>query len=107
MRPFAEPLYLKLEGELDGLELAQINGLVSNDLGHRFLSGQMDNRFDLLIEQQQLTMQNTLQLQDLDVQAIEGKDGPPLQTAVALLEDRNGRFELQVPVACLLEVPFW
>lgn len=98
VRPFAEPLYLKLEGELDGLELAQINGLVSNDLGHRFLSGQMDNRFDLLIEQQQLTMQNTLQLQDLDVQAIEGKDGPPLQTAVALLEDRNGRFELQVPV---------
>ena len=105
LRPFAKDLYLKLDGQLSGMELALVNGLIRDDLGHRFLGGHLDNGFDLHIEKRKLTMSNELTLQDLNVEAIEGKDGPPLSTAIALLEDKNGRIEVGVPISGDLDNP--
>ncbi len=105
LRPFSKDLYLKLAGQLSGMELALVNGLIRDDLGHRFLGGHLDNGFDLHIEKRQLTMSNELALQDLNVEPIEGKDGPPLSTAIALLEDKNGRIELGVPISGDLDNP--
>jgi len=105
LRPFAKDLYLKLDGQLSGMELALVNGLIRDDLGHRFLGGHLDNGFDLHIEKRKLTMNNELKLQDLNVEAIEGKDGPPLSTAIALLEDKNGRIEVGVPISGDLDDP--
>jgi len=98
LRPFAQPFYIDAEGELSGMELAVVNGLVADALGHRFLAGQLDDTFSIRIEQQHLKMENALHLQDLDVEEISGKQGPPLATAIALLEDKNGIIELGVPV---------
>jgi len=105
LRPFSDDVYLNLDGQLSGLELALLNGLVRDDLGHRFLNGHLEDTFDLHIEKRHLKMENQLALQDLDVEAIEGKDGPPLSTAIALLEDTNGRIELGVPVEGDLDNP--
>ena len=99
VRPLAERLYLKAEGHLHGFGLTSVNGLVANDLGHRFLDGQFDDDFTITIDHDKLEMGNALALAGLDVEAIPDKDGPPLSTAIALLEDRDGNIKLEVPIA--------
>ena len=105
VRPLADKLYLKADGHLHGFGLTTVNGLIANDLGHRFLQGQLDNDFRITIENNQLDMANALALSSLEVEEIEGKKGPPLNTAVALLEDRDGNIKLEVPVAGDLSDP--
>ena len=105
LRPLSESVYLDAEGELNGLELAQVNALVADSIGHRFLAGQMDNSFSLNIDKQHLKMVNKLLLEDLDVEAIEGQQGPPLGAAIALLQDRDGKFSLDVPIEGDLDNP--
>jgi hypothetical protein len=43
-------------------------------------------------------MANQLRLSSVDVEELPGKQGPPLGTAIALLEDRDGNIKLDVPV---------
>ena len=105
VRPVADPLYLKAEGELAGLGLARLNGYIGNDLGHKFNEGQLDNRFDVQIADNTLTMGNFLELHKADAEALEGKDGPPLAMAIALLEDRDGYVKIDVPVEGQLDDP--
>ncbi len=98
MRPLADDFYIVAKGHLQGFGLSTVNGLIANDLGHRFGRGQIDDEFDIRIENNHLSMRNTLHLSEVEVEAIDGKDGPPLGTAVALLEDRDGNIKLDVPV---------
>jgi len=44
-------------------------------------------------------MQNTLALARAQVEQLPDKEGPPLGTAIALLEDRDGNIKLDVPIA--------
>ena len=74
------------------------SGLIANDLGHRFLKGQLDDDFTIHIEQDRMDMSNALALADVNAEEIAGKEGPPLATAIALLEDRDGNIKLEVPV---------
>lgn len=104
-RPLATEPYLKAEGHLHGFGLSTVNGLVANDLGHRFLEGQLDDDFTITIDENRLDMANALALAGLQVEEIEGKEGPPLSTAIALLEDRDGNIKLEVPVAGDLSDP--
>ena len=104
-RPLAEPVYLDAKGALEGLGLPRLNGYIANDLGHKFLGGQLDNRFDVKIEDNTLTMGNALELLNPQAEAIEGKDGPPLATAIALLEDRDGYVKIDVPIQGKLDDP--
>ena len=105
VRPLAKKLYLKAQGHLHGFGLSSVNGLIANDLGHRFLAGQLDNDFSITIDSEKLDMKNALAMASLDVEEIEGKEGPPLSTAIALLEDRDGNIKLEVPVAGDLSDP--
>jgi hypothetical protein len=99
VRPLAENLRLKAEGHLHGFGLSSVNGLVAKDLGHRFLDGQLDNDFTITIADNRLDMGNRLGLAGLAVEEIPGREGPPLATAIALLEDRDGNIRLELPVA--------
>jgi len=105
VRPLASDLYLKAEGHLHGFGLSAVNGLVANDLGHRFLEGQLDDDFTITIDSDRLDMGNALSMSSLQVEEIEGKEGPPLGTAIALLEDRDGNIKLELPVAGDLNDP--
>jgi hypothetical protein len=50
-------------------------------------------------------MKNFIELHGAEVEALEGKDGPPLGTAIALLEDRDGYVKIDVPVQGKLDDP--
>jgi hypothetical protein len=103
-RPLSD-LYLEAEGHLHGFALQAFNGLIANDLGHRFLNGQLDNDFAVTIDKQHLEMKNTLALSTVEVESLPDKEGPPLTMAVALLEDRDGNIKLEVPVSGDLNDP--
>jgi hypothetical protein len=104
-RPLVDPVYLDAKGELQGLGMPRLNGYIANDLGHKFLEGQLDVRFDVKIADNKLTMDNFLELHRAVVEPLEGKDGPPLTMAIALLEDRDGYVKLEVPVEGRLDDP--
>lgn len=99
VKPLADQLFLDAEGHLHGFGLTSVNGLIANDLGHRFLEGQIDNDFSIKIASEHLDMGNQLSLATLDVEELPDKQGPPLGTAIALLEDRDGNIKLEVPVS--------
>jgi hypothetical protein len=105
VRPLEESLFLDAEGHVQGLGLTSVNGLVGNDLGHRFNDGQLDNDFHIRIENNRLEMGNRLSMARLDVEELPDKEGPPLGTAIALLEDRDGNIKLEVPVSGDLSDP--
>jgi outer membrane protein OmpA-like peptidoglycan-associated protein len=105
VRPLADPLHLDAKGELAGLGMPRLNGFIANDLGYRFLSGQLDNRFDVKIADNTLKMGNALELHKAEAEALEGKDGPPLTLAIALLEDRDGYVKIDVPIEGRLDDP--
>ena len=104
-RPVADPLYLELKGELQGLGMPRLNGFIANDLGHKFLAGQLDARFDVKVADNHLKMGNSLELHGAEAEEIEGKSGPPLTTAIALLEDRDGYVKIDVPIEGQLDDP--
>jgi hypothetical protein len=104
-RPLGERRYLQIDGNIQAFGMRSLNGLVGQDLGHRFLEGQLDNDFELTIDARQLEMQNSLVLHRLTVEELEGKEGPPLATAIALLEDTDGNIKLKVPISGNLDDP--
>lgn len=105
IRPFAKEIYINAKGELSNFPLVQVDSFATQNLGHRFHDGYMDDQFTIKIVQRQLQMQNKLELLGLDVEALEGKEGPPIGLAVSLLEDRDGRIELEVPANGSLDDP--
>lgn len=105
VRPLGEHLFLEAEGHLHGFAMQAFNGLVANDLGHRFLDGQLDNDFKIKLDTNKLDMSNGLELASLEVEEIPDKEGPPLATAIALLENRDGNIKLDVPVSGDLSDP--
>jgi hypothetical protein len=104
-RPLAEKRFIEVEGHIEAFGMRSLNGLVGRDLGHRFLEGQLDNDFKLTIDARQLEMNNNLVLHRLTVEELEGKEGPPLSTAIALLEDSDGNIKLDVPISGNLDDP--
>lgn len=105
VRPLADSLYLDAEGHLYGFGLTSVNGLVANDLGHRFLDGQFNDDFRIRIAEDQLDMHNALGIAGVEVEALPDKEGPPLATAIALLEDRHGNIRLDVRLSGNLADP--
>lgn len=98
LKPLASDFYISAQGALSGLELAIVNPMIGDELGHQFLGGHLDDTFELTIDKGQMEMSNDLELVSLEVEEIEGKEGPPLSMAIGLLEDRDGKITLGVPV---------
>jgi outer membrane protein OmpA-like peptidoglycan-associated protein len=96
---------VKAKGEVKGLVLNHIAGYISNDLGHNFERGQLSDTFTLAIKDKHVTMSNQLEVHDLKAIAIEGKQGPPLDLAVKLLQDKDGILRITVPVEGDLDNP--
>ncbi len=97
-RPLQQPLLVDIKGHVEAFGLTTVNPLVADALGHRFLDGQLYDDYQLKIADGHLDMSNDLRLFKLEAEAIEGKEGPPLALAIALLEDKKGEIDLQLPV---------
>ena len=108
--------YAKVEGEMFPLDPAQklnINLLFNNInmtrlspysgkfVGYAFKDGKLDLDLDYHIENSQLLGENSIILHDLTLgDVIESPDALnlPLQLAIALLKDSNGKIDMDLPV---------
>ncbi len=98
---------LEIDTKLDNLELSTYSPYVAQLAGVYLDSGQLDTVVSAKAERGVLQGEIQLELDDLafqplspeDAERISGTVGVPLETAVDLLQDSEGRIELKLPVS--------
>jgi hypothetical protein len=101
-------LFLDVRGNVRGMELAQLSAYSDKYVGYGIEKGKMSFEVSYKIEGKQLTASNRLMLDQLAF----GKENPdpsikklPVRLAVALLADRNGVIDVNVPISGSLDDP--
>lgn len=110
--PFATHPGAFLKGEVQSLDLAPLSPYAAAALGYRIASGQLDGTLDLRIVEQRLRGGADLRLRGLELEPapdngaeLDRQLGMPLQTALAMLRDRDGEVRLDVPIRGDLDSP--
>ncbi|WP_371377049.1 DUF748 domain-containing protein [Thalassotalea aquiviva] len=101
---FKSPLNLEAKGRLDGVSLAQLSAFAEPVIGYEFTSGQLDHKFDLKLNNNNLDMKNKLKIRRVKLNntpvKVQGNNSSPLPLpmAISMLEDSKGLIELDVPI---------
>ncbi len=108
------PLYLDLVGEIRDLKLPVANPYSDQAIAWLIQQGNLQYKFNLKIENDQITSMNEVVLQKLRVaksarpdDAVKSKLGLPLGLIVALIKDGNGNIVVNVPVSGSFKDPKW
>lgn len=108
LNPLAKPLALDIVGKMQGLELPPLSPYAVKYAGHGIERGKlsMDVSYKVL-PNGQLTASNRLVLNQLTFgEPVEGAPASlPVKLAVALLADRNGVIDLDLPISGSLNDP--
>jgi uncharacterized protein involved in outer membrane biogenesis/outer membrane protein OmpA-like peptidoglycan-associated protein len=108
VNPLRGDLSLDVKAKVRGMELASLSAYSSRYIGYGIEKGKLSFEVAYRVENRKLTAENRLTLDQLTL----GKksDSPtaaklPVQFAVALLRDRNGVIDLNVPIEGTLDDP--
>jgi len=99
--------------ELDGLSLLELSPLTEQMVGYHIKSGQLSAELQTTIKDNQIDAQNKLHLNKLELESLDNdkskalqKNFPiPLETGLAMLQDKNDNIELSLPVKGDLNSP--
>ena len=99
--------------QLDGLSLLELSPLTEQTVGYHIKSGQLSAELQTSIKDNQIDAQNKLHLNKLELESIDNekskelqKNFPiPLETGLAMLQDKNDNIELSLPVKGDLNSP--
>jgi len=99
--------------QLDGLSLLELSPLTEQTVGYHIKSGQLSAELETTIKDNQIDAQNKLHLNKLELESINNdkskdlqKSFPiPLETGLAMLQDKNDNIELSLPVKGDLNSP--
>jgi len=108
VNPLARDLTLNLAFTNANLQLAPFSTYLEKYAGHPLNRGRLSLDLAYTIQQQQLQASNLVRVEQLMLgPRNESPDASklPVKLAVALLKDRNGRIELDVPVSGRLDDP--
>jgi hypothetical protein len=108
LNPLAKPLALDIKGKVRDLELSPLTPYSVKYAGHGIERGKLSVDVAYLIEPSgQLTATNTLVLNQLTFgEKVEGAPNSlPVKLAVALLADRNGVIDINLPISGSLNDP--
>ncbi|UCC56806.1 MAG: DUF748 domain-containing protein, partial [Gammaproteobacteria bacterium] len=113
VRPFATPLALNLEGNIEGLELPPLSPYAIDSIGHRLDSGELDAVSTLKLVNGKLDGQNQLTMRSLQISPVKGEQldkmqgqlAVPLNKALDMLRDDHDVIRLQLPITGDLENP--
>lgn len=106
IKPFAEKLGLDIKGSVDAISLPDLSPYSEAYLGYQFTRGHYDHQFEVLLNQDEIVLENTLFIRQLKLQSVDAnKPQPmdrqldvPLAFALDMLRDRDGNIELDVPI---------
>ena len=90
------------------IELTTLTPYSGHFAGYKIRKGRMDVDLDYAIEDSRLNARNNILLHDLmlgDHVASENSTSLPLKLAIALLKDRNGRIDVDLPISGDLNSP--
>jgi len=99
--PFQDPLKLKAEILFQGIEVPLFTTYTRHYIGYPLEKGKLNLNLDYLVEKNQLTSENNIVIDQLELgEKAENAVIPalPLKFALALLKDRNGKIQMEIPV---------
>src|SRR5882672_5166286 len=108
------PLYLDLVGEIRDLKLPVVNPYADQTLAWLIRQGNLQYKFNLKVENDQVTSMNEVVVQKLRVakstrpdDQVKSRLGMPLGLIVALIKDGDGNIVVKVPVGGSFKDPKW
>lgn len=108
INPLAEQLFLDIKASARGIELAPLSPYSGKYVGYGIEKGKLSVNIAYKIENDQLTAQNNVILDQLTFGArVDSPDAikAPVLLAVSLLQDRNGVIDLNLPISGSLSDP--
>lgn len=108
INPLSESLSLDIAANVKGMELAQFSAYSGKYIGYGIEKGKLSFDVAYKVENGQLSAENALVLDQLtlgDKVESESAVNLPVQLALALLKDRNGVIDINLPVSGSLNDP--
>lgn len=110
---FAEHPGVNIKGEFDAVELSALSPYSESYLGYHLSRGQYDHLFELIIDNEDISLDNKLFLRRLSLKAVHpDKPQPmervldvPLNFALDLLRDGDDNIKLDVPIRGRMDDP--
>ncbi|MCB1866176.1 MAG: DUF748 domain-containing protein [Chromatiales bacterium] len=106
--PLTVPPIVDLAGEIKAVEMPPLSAYASRLIGYRITSGQLSAKISAKIDQGNMDVENTLRIGKLTVEAVpDAPDslGVPLEAGLAMLRDRDGNIEIDLPVTGRYDAP--
>ncbi len=108
INPLAQALFLDIKASARGIELAPLSPYAGKYVGYGIEKGKLSVNIAYKIENDQLTAQNNVVLDQLTFgAAVDSPDAikAPVLLAVSLLKDRNGVIDINLPISGSLSDP--
>ena len=104
--PFASPLSLQVNGNVDNISLPPLSSYTAHTLGYNLKSGQLNAKLDVKIQKGEIQAENDLRLSNLTVtpadpekiKSLTAQLSMPLDSALSMLRDKNNDIKLKLPV---------
>jgi uncharacterized protein involved in outer membrane biogenesis len=108
INPLAKPIYVDIGMRLDNMDLPPTSPYSMKFIGYGIVSGQLSLNLKYLVAKDKLTASNNIEVDQLNLS--EQPENPkaakyPVKLAIALLKDRSGLINLDVPVSGDLKNP--
>lgn len=108
LNPLFKPMFLDIKASAHGVELTRMTPYAAKYAGYPIIKGKLSMDISYKIQDQQLVAQNDLRIDQLTFgDHVDGPDATklPVMLAVALLKDRNGQINLNLPISGSLSDP--
>lgn len=108
LNPLAHPMFLDIKASSHGIELTRMTPYAAKYAGYPIIKGKLSMDVSYKIENQLLVAQNDVRIDQLTFgDRVDSPDATklPVMLAVALLKDRNGQINLNLPISGSLEDP--
>ena len=108
LNPLSKNTPTDLKVDLHAVDLRPASPYAGRFLGYRLSGGKLDLHISYTVSTNQLKAQNLLDLEHFTLgEKVDSPDAThlPVRLAVALLKDRNGKIELDVPIEGKLDDP--
>ncbi|MDB5775965.1 MAG: putative exported protein [Herbaspirillum sp.] len=108
LNPLFKPMFLDIKASTNGVELTRMTPYAAKYAGYPIIKGKLSMDVSYKIENEQLVAQNDVRIDQLTFgDRVDSPDATklPVMLAVALLKDRNGQINLNLPVSGSLNDP--
>ena len=110
LNPLAKPIYVDIGMRLDNMDLPPTSPYSTKYIGYSIVSGQLSLNLKYLVANDKLTATNDIKIDQFNLSdQLENPKAKaakyPVKLAIAIMKDRNGLIDLDIPVSGDLKNP--